>query len=127
LIDVFVSRFRSSLRSKPTPILFPFYPTSSEIHGKDSPADSSFSVATIGADPNLAIQSGTFAPGNTSDPTGRGNACDDPNDPIGCAITQNLLVPDVTTDEVGQAPAVYVLRRFDHIQQCRPGTDGLDI
>ncbi|RSH95654.1 hypothetical protein EHS25_000746 [Saitozyma podzolica] len=62
-------------------------------------------LATIGADPNLAIQSGTFAPGNTSDPTGRGNACDDPNDPIGCAITQNLLVPDVTADEISSAVA----------------------
>lgn len=32
-----------------------------------------------------------------------GNTCDDANDPNGCIFTQNLLVPDVTADEINAA------------------------
>jgi len=57
-------------------------------------------IASIGGDPTIALQSGTFAPGNIGDPTAKGNSCDDQNDPQGCIFTQNLLVEDATEDEV---------------------------
>ena len=57
-------------------------------------------VSAIGADPQLALETGTFAPGSTSDPTGAGNTCDDANDTTGCIFTQNLLVEDATAAEV---------------------------
>ena len=60
-------------------------------------------IAKIGGDPQDAIKSGTFAPGKIGDPTARGNSCDDANDPVGCIFTQNLLVPDVTADEINAA------------------------
>jgi len=60
-------------------------------------------IHNIGGDPTDAIKSGTFAPGNVNDPTGAGNTCDDANDPNGCIFTQNLLVPDVTDDEINAA------------------------
>ncbi|KAJ3537028.1 hypothetical protein NM688_g6749 [Phlebia brevispora] len=62
-------------------------------------------IASIGGDPQDAIKSGTFAPGNIGDPTAKGNTCDDANDPNGCIFTQNLLVPDVTADEIDSAVA----------------------
>ncbi|EED15659.1 conserved hypothetical protein [Talaromyces stipitatus ATCC 10500] len=60
-------------------------------------------IASIGGDPSTAIQSGTFAPGQIGDTTGKGKTCDDQNDPTGCIFTQNLLVPDVTQDEINAA------------------------
>jgi len=60
-------------------------------------------IHNIGGDPTDAIKSGTFAPGNVNDSTGAGNTCDDANDPNGCIFTQNLLVPDVTDDEINAA------------------------
>jgi len=60
-------------------------------------------IASIGGNPQDAIKSGTFAPGKIGDPTAKGNTCDDANDPVGCIFTQNLLVPDVTADEINQA------------------------
>lgn len=60
-------------------------------------------LASIGSDPQQAIDSGTFAPGQIGDPTGKGHTCDDANDPVGCIFTQNLLVPDVTADEINAA------------------------
>ncbi|CAN8102708.1 unnamed protein product [Discula destructiva] len=60
-------------------------------------------LSSIGADPTLAINTGTFAPGNLDDTTGKGNTCDDANDPVGCIISQNLLVPDVTAAEITAA------------------------
>ena len=60
-------------------------------------------LAKIGGNPLDAIKSGTFAPGNLNDNTGRGNTCDDANDPVGCIFTKNLLVPDVTADEINSA------------------------
>ena len=60
-------------------------------------------IAAVGGDPNDAIKSGTFAPGTIGDPTAAGNTCDDQNDPTGCIFTKNLLVPDVTADEIAAA------------------------
>ncbi|KAI0600083.1 hypothetical protein F4775DRAFT_91153 [Biscogniauxia sp. FL1348] len=62
-------------------------------------------LASIGADPQLALQAGTFAPGEIGDQTGAGNTCDDANDKEGCIFTQNLLVEDATADEIDQAVA----------------------
>lgn len=59
----------------------------------------------IGADPLLALQSGTFAPGQIGDPTGRGNSCDTVPDPIGCIFTENRLVEDVSEAEIMAAVA----------------------
>ncbi len=33
-------------------------------------------IASVGGDPLLALQSGTFAPGKIGDPTAKGNTCD---------------------------------------------------
>jgi hypothetical protein len=70
--------------------------------------DLAVQIASIGGDPLEAIKSGTFAPGKIGDPTAKGNSCDDANDPVGCIFTQNLLVPDVTEDEIN---AAYVFLR----------------
>ncbi|WWD01745.1 hypothetical protein V866_008691 [Kwoniella sp. B9012] len=58
-------------------------------------------IAAIGGDPLDALKSGTFAPGDTSDPTGKGNSCDDDD----CIFTQNLLVEDATEEEINAAVA----------------------
>ncbi|KZS93584.1 hypothetical protein SISNIDRAFT_86791 [Sistotremastrum niveocremeum HHB9708] len=60
-------------------------------------------IASVGGDPQLALKSGTFAPGNIGDPTAKGNSCDDQNDAVGCIFTQNLLVEDATADEINAA------------------------
>lgn len=79
-------------------------PASAEASGnKQIALDVATQLASIGADPNLAIQTGTFAPGNKGDNTGAGNTCDDANDAVGCIISQNLLVADVTEDEIAAA------------------------
>lgn len=79
-------------------------PASPEASGnKQIALDVATQLSSIGADPNLAIQTGTFAPGKTDDATGAGNTCDDANDAVGCIISQNLLVPDVTEDEIAAA------------------------
>lgn len=78
-------------------------------------------LASIGADPQEALLSGTFAPGSVSfvlslgkvstykhqvnDPTGAGNTCDVADDVEGCIFTQNLLVDDATADEITAAVA----------------------
>lgn len=63
-------------------------------------------LASIGADPQEALLSGTFAPGNVDDDTGKGNTCDTLNDPDGgCIFSQNLLVDDATADEITAAVA----------------------
>lgn len=81
-------------------------PASAEASGnKQIALDVATQLASIGADPNLAIQTGTFAPGNKGDNTGAGNTCDDANDAVGCIISQNLLVADVTEDEIKTAVA----------------------
>ncbi|KAG9021934.1 hypothetical protein FS837_006854, partial [Tulasnella sp. UAMH 9824] len=60
-------------------------------------------IAAVGGDPQQALESGTFAPGNVNDATGKGNSCDDANDPVGCIFTQNLLVEDATAAEIDAA------------------------
>ncbi|WYZ35147.1 hypothetical protein EsH8_I_001423 [Colletotrichum jinshuiense] len=60
-------------------------------------------LAAIGGDPMLALESGTFAPGDKADTTFRGNACDDQNDPTGCIFSGKLLVLDATPDEITAA------------------------
>ncbi|KAI0845529.1 hypothetical protein F5Y00DRAFT_166708 [Daldinia vernicosa] len=67
--------------------------------------DLAVQLASIGADPQLALQSGTFAPGQAGDQTGAGNTCDDANDTEGCIFTQNLLVEDATAEEIDAAVA----------------------
>ncbi|RPD77987.1 hypothetical protein L226DRAFT_458808 [Lentinus tigrinus ALCF2SS1-7] len=62
-------------------------------------------IAAVGGNPQDALKSGTFAPGNLNDNTGKGNSCDDANDPNGCIFTQNLLVEDATADEINAAVA----------------------
>jgi len=62
-------------------------------------------LASIGADPQIALESGTFAPGNVNDNTGKGNTCDDENDAVGCIDTQNLRVDDATAAEIDAAVA----------------------
>ncbi|KAF2972927.1 hypothetical protein GQX73_g577 [Xylaria multiplex] len=62
-------------------------------------------LAAIGADPQLALKAGTFAPGEIGDPTGAGNTCDNDDDPVGCIFTQNLLVEDASAQEIDAAVA----------------------
>ena len=62
-------------------------------------------IAAVGGDPTDAIKSGTFAPGTIGDPTAAGHTCDTQNDPTGCIFTQNLLVPDLTADDIASAVA----------------------
>uniref|UniRef100_L2F9U8 Uncharacterized protein n=1 Tax=Colletotrichum fructicola (strain Nara gc5) TaxID=1213859 RepID=L2F9U8_COLFN len=62
-------------------------------------------LASIGGDPMLALESGTFAPGEKTDTTFKGNSCDDQNDPTGCIFTTKTLVLDATPDEINAAVA----------------------
>ncbi|TAQ91578.1 hypothetical protein B7494_g52 [Chlorociboria aeruginascens] len=62
-------------------------------------------LASIGANPQDALKSGTFAPGTIGDPTAAGNTCDVADDEPGCIFTQNLLVEDATADEITAAVA----------------------
>ncbi|KAK7756751.1 hypothetical protein SLS62_001194 [Diatrype stigma] len=67
--------------------------------------DLAVQLASIGADPQLALMSGTFEPGDPNDATGAGNTCDEADDKEGCIFTQNLLVEDATADEIEAAVA----------------------
>ncbi|CAI4211919.1 unnamed protein product [Parascedosporium putredinis] len=62
-------------------------------------------LALIGVDPLVALESGTFAPGDVNDATGAGNTCDTAGDLPGCIFTQRLLVLDASPDEVLAAVA----------------------
>lgn len=62
-------------------------------------------IASIGGDPQVALKSGTFKPGQIGDTTGAGNSCDDANDAEGCIFSQNLLVEDATAAEIDAAVA----------------------
>ncbi|KAM0165774.1 hypothetical protein ACHAQE_002107 [Botrytis cinerea] len=62
-------------------------------------------LAAIGADPQEALLSGTFAPGTIGDTTGAGNTCDDEADSPGCIFTKNLIVNDATAEEITAAVA----------------------
>ncbi|TEB39761.1 hypothetical protein FA13DRAFT_1619322 [Coprinellus micaceus] len=57
-------------------------------------------IQAVGGDPLDALKAGTFAPGDLNDATGKGNSCDDLDDPVGCIFTKNLLVPDASEAEV---------------------------
>ncbi|KAF7558603.1 hypothetical protein G7046_g5563 [Stylonectria norvegica] len=74
-------------------------------------------LAGIGADPSLALLSGTFAPGDPSDVTGAGNSCDDEEPNLGCIFSKGLLVLDATEDEVSSAVA--------DVAQTFTGTGGI--
>lgn len=77
-------------------------------------------IASVGGDPQDALKTGTFKPGNVcsvspipllpeltlfqlNDSTARGNTCDDANDLAGCIFTDNLIVDDATADEISNA------------------------
>lgn len=60
-------------------------------------------LASIGSDPLQALDAGTFQPGDVNDATGAGNTCDDLGDNEGCIFTKNLLVKDVTPEEIAAA------------------------
>ncbi|RPA87618.1 hypothetical protein BJ508DRAFT_202693, partial [Ascobolus immersus RN42] len=62
-------------------------------------------IASIGGDPLLALESGTFAPGEIGDPTAAGNTCNDADDAVGCIFTQGLLVEEATAEEIAEAIA----------------------
>ncbi|WYZ45972.1 hypothetical protein EsH8_IX_000197 [Colletotrichum jinshuiense] len=62
-------------------------------------------LASIGADPLLALESGTFAPGDPNDATGAGNSCNVQEDAEGCIFSQGLLVEDATPEEIEAAVA----------------------
>ncbi|KAF7507508.1 hypothetical protein GJ744_010439 [Endocarpon pusillum] len=60
-------------------------------------------ISAVGGDPQDALKSGTFQPGDLADASGKGNTCDDQNDPEGCIFTQKLLVEDATAEEITAA------------------------
>ncbi|KIJ53352.1 hypothetical protein M422DRAFT_43039 [Sphaerobolus stellatus SS14] len=60
-------------------------------------------IAAIGGNPLDALKSGTFAPGNVDDNTGKGNTCDVADDTEGCIFSQNLIVEDLTAAEIQAA------------------------
>ncbi|KAJ4249876.1 hypothetical protein NW762_012221 [Fusarium torreyae] len=74
-------------------------------------------LAGIGADPNLALLSGTFAPGSPDDSTGKGNSCDDEEPDLGCIFSKNLLVLDAKPEEISSAVA--------DVAQTFTGTGGI--
>lgn len=60
-------------------------------------------IAAVGGNPLDALKSGTFAPGDLGDNTGKGNTCDDANDATGCIFSGGKLVNDATPDEINAA------------------------
>ncbi|KAL8993742.1 MAG: hypothetical protein Q9169_006124 [Polycauliona sp. 2 TL-2023] len=62
-------------------------------------------IASVGGDPQEALKSGTFAPGELDDPTAAGNSCNTIDDEPGCIFTQNLLIEDATAEEIDAAVA----------------------
>ncbi|KAL2874417.1 hypothetical protein SGCOL_010397 [Colletotrichum sp. CLE4] len=60
-------------------------------------------LAAVGGDPMLALESGTFAPGDKSDTTFKGLSCDTDTDPTGCIFTEKKLVLDATPEEITAA------------------------
>ncbi|KAK5653916.1 hypothetical protein OQA88_7841 [Cercophora sp. LCS_1] len=57
-------------------------------------------LVLLGVDPLIALTSGTFAPGEIGDPTAAGNTCNDETDAVGCIISQGLLTPAVSENEL---------------------------
>ncbi|ETI26266.1 hypothetical protein G647_03043 [Cladophialophora carrionii CBS 160.54] len=62
-------------------------------------------LAGIGVDPLLALEAGTFAPGQIGDPTAQGNSCDTADDEPGCIFSEKLLVFDASEEEISSAVA----------------------
>lgn len=77
-------------------------------------------IASIGGDPQRALEAGTFAPGEIGDPTAAGNTCNVLDDAAGesgcrnycvdayysgCIFSQNLIVLDATAEEIDAAVA----------------------
>ncbi|KAK7048301.1 hypothetical protein R3P38DRAFT_3256962 [Favolaschia claudopus] len=62
-------------------------------------------IASVGGDPQDALKSATFAPGDVNDKTGKGNTCDDANDKNGCGFTLNLFKPAASAAEIDAAVA----------------------
>ncbi|QRV73538.1 hypothetical protein RhiJN_01552 [Ceratobasidium sp. AG-Ba] len=60
-------------------------------------------IKAIGGNPLDALKTGTFQPGQVTDPTAKGFTCNDKQDQTGCIFTQNLLVQDVTEDDINNA------------------------
>ncbi|KAI0995082.1 hypothetical protein K3495_g13099 [Podosphaera aphanis] len=60
-------------------------------------------LSSIGADPQLAAKSATFAPGKLGDPTAAGNSCDDKDDKVGCIFTKKLIQVEATPEEIDAA------------------------
>ncbi|GFP57680.1 pathogenicity cluster 5 protein d [Trichoderma asperellum] len=74
-------------------------------------------LKAIGADPNLALLSGTFAPGDLNDATAKGKTCDDPDPTLGCIYSTGTLVLDASQEEVASAAAA--------VSQTFTGTGGI--
>lgn len=74
-------------------------------------------LASFGADPNLALLTGTFPPGDVNDNTGAGFTCDDVDLELGCIYTEKLLVLDATEEEIASAVA--------DVEQTFTGTGGI--
>ncbi|KAM5361412.1 hypothetical protein ACJZ2D_013102 [Fusarium nematophilum] len=74
-------------------------------------------LASLGADPKLALLSGTFPPGDPNDNTGAGNTCDTEDPELGCIYTEGLLVLDASEQEVDDAVA--------DVEQTFTGTGGI--
>ncbi|EQL30392.1 hypothetical protein BDFG_07082 [Blastomyces dermatitidis ATCC 26199] len=70
--------------------------------------DLTVQIASIGGDLLLAIESSTFAPGNTE------------GDEEGCIFTENLLVPDVTEEEIISSKLVSMLRMLRRLMRLVP-------
>ncbi|EEQ92556.2 uncharacterized protein BDCG_07676 [Blastomyces dermatitidis ER-3] len=70
--------------------------------------DLTVQIASIGGDLLLAIESSTFAPGNTE------------GDEEGCIFTENLLVPDVTEEEIISSKLVSMLRMLRWLMRLVP-------
>ncbi|KAI0050427.1 hypothetical protein FA95DRAFT_1487348 [Auriscalpium vulgare] len=72
-------------------------------HNKAVTLELAKQIAAVGGNPQDALKSGTFKPGNLNDHSGKGNTCNDANDHKGCIFTQNLIVNDATPDEINAA------------------------
>ncbi|PLW36533.1 hypothetical protein PCASD_06457 [Puccinia coronata f. sp. avenae] len=68
---------------------------------KKSALLAALSLSQIGSDPLLAFNTGTFKAGDPkNNKQGKGESCDIDSDPVGCIYTKNLMVVDVTKEEV---------------------------
>ncbi|KAI3391433.1 hypothetical protein diail_7357 [Diaporthe ilicicola] len=79
-------------------------PASPEAAGNTQIAlDLATQLQAVGADPNLAIQTGTFPAGTVGDTTGDGFICDDSADSVGCIFSTGMLVSgDITAAQAAQ-------------------------